>query len=296
MPPQPPPGLKAVSHAQLLRLLAQAVKHVRVHVDRRLESSGDDWRRWAVLKGLLENGIEVQRATGVVLAENQRWPQMPVAAALLARSLVETLGHVMLLGETPAVVFDFERHHYRETFEKLREDERLFGSNPAYKAMLKQSRDSLAWLAEKMRLSAEQAKNPPRGWQWPGVAVYSDKVRGKGPLLSGTRRQAFRIAYVGLYRQLSWFVHQSLGAVVLHLTEERHGPSPLAASNLTAKATTLLAALLTEATYMARVKPPPTLSPLWDLLLEVLEWSRGIHRVRYRKLLEDCVLQDLRGA
>lgn len=232
-------------------------------------------------------------AVTVILAERRLWPQMPGAASLLTRSLVEALGRVMRIGEAPGVVHEWERWFYREQFERHRELQTIGASNPAYQSEPREKFDSLAWLADKIELTDEEARQPPKHWQQPSVSAYFKKLRGKGPLLSGSRRAAFEIIYVRLYRELSWFVHQGLGAVMLPLTEEKHGPQPLLRSALTVKATTLLAAVLSELTELTTSKPPSSLIPLWSVLGETLELPRELYGVRYRKLLEQCVLRDL---
>ncbi len=105
---------------------------------------------------------------------------------------------------------------------------------------------------------------------------------------------AFRAVYLSLYRPLSWHVHVGFAAVALPLTEEKHGPLPLLRSNITSKAATLLAAILSELTEITECKPPVTLFTLWSLLQDVIELPREIYRVRYRSLLEQSALRDLR--
>jgi hypothetical protein len=284
------PALPHKLFNDLFTVLVELYKeHVRRDIDDGKLKPVDSW---LLLRGFLVSAAQTY-ASICILVEKKRPKPLMLQAAILNRSLLETLGNVLALCEAPKsrskillreayknMALTFLRYHAR------------WGGDPKWTEYLDVYRKVLANLAKELRLSRASIKNPSAirdQWPTPGVMVYGSSRNKQPPFLHGNRRAAFQEIYDFHYGRQSEQAHQRAAAVGMALLVDNpeaqwnpgHGESYIISTALL-----LIACIVSEIEQMGRYSVHPRLLELWAYLRDADDEAKELWALRYRRLLK----------
>jgi hypothetical protein len=248
---------------------------------------------WVVLRGLLTSAAQIYTAVCLLLSE-KRPKRLMLQAAILNRSLLETLGNVLALCEAPK---SKTRILVREAYKNLvlmflRDQAKHGGSDPKWNEYLDVYAKGLESFAKGLRISRRYLRNPnliSEQWPTPGRMIHGDKRRKQPPFLHGNRRKVFKIIYDSHYGHQSEQAHQRAAAVSAALVVD--DPSAqwnpgYGESTLISDAILFLTCILSELESKGRYPAHPKLQELWVYVRELNDEAKELWRLRYRSLLK----------
>ena len=246
---------------------------------------------WIVIRGLLVSAAQTYNAVCLLLSERQP-KRLMLQAAILNRSLLETLGNVMALCEAPK---SRTRILVREAYKNLalmflREQAKHGGSDPKWREYLDVCAQGLDLFAKGLRISRRCIRNPnliSEQWPTPGRMIHGDRRRKQPPFLHGNRRKVFKIIYDSHYGHQSEQAHQRAAAVsaALIVDESAQWNPGLGESGLISDTILFLTCIISELESKGRYPAHPRLRELWVYLKQLNAEANELWRLRYRSLL-----------
>ena len=282
----------AVINTPLTSLTEYYREHLRRDVrDSRLQPP--DY--WVTIRGFLISATQTYSAICILLADKRPKPLM-LQAAILCRSLLETLGNLLVLTQAPkSRMRVLVREGYKNHALTYRRLASRYGKIPKWKEYLDVYEKGLRLGAAQIHLSRAWARNPtliPDRWPTPGVAIYGDKRRNLPPLLRGNRRRFFKEFYDFHYGRQSEQAHQRASAVGVALLvenpEEQWNPGG-GESNIVSTAMLFLTCILSEIEILGKFRPHPKLREVWTYLQQLDDEAKDVWKLRYRRLLKTSV-------
>jgi hypothetical protein len=248
---------------------------------------------WVALRGLLISAAQTYSAVCILLSE-KRPKRLMLQAAILNRSLLETLGNILALCEAPKAR---NRILVREAYKKFaltyRKALAKFGQSTDPRCMnyLDVYAKVLPHWAKSIRLSPRYVKNPdliPDQWPTPWRMMYGDKRRKQPPFLHGKRLAVFKLIYDCHYGHQSAQAHQRADAVAAALIVDEYAQwNPgLGESGLISDALLYMVCILAELEWKGKYPGHPRLRELWVYLIELNSEAKDLWRLRYRALLK----------
>ncbi len=283
------PGSPFKLYDEPLKLLIEFYKeHIRRdNADGKLKPTA----AWVTLRGLLISAEQTYAAVCILLSE-KRPKRLMLQAAILNRSLLETLGNILALCEAPK---SRTRILLREAYKNLAltylRYQAQFGNDPKWRDYLTAYAEALPLLAETIRLSPHLIRNPnliSEQWLTPGKMIYGDKGRKQTPFLRGKRRAVFKKLYDSHYGQQSEQAHQRAAGVsaALVVDEDAQWNPGLAESALVSDAFLYVTCILSELESKGSYPGHAKLRELWVYLIELNSEAKDLWQLRYRALLK----------
>lgn len=195
-----PPPIPFKLYDDPLKVLIEFYKeHIRRDIDGAKLSPAEFW---VVLRGLLVSAAQTYTAVCLLLSEKQP-KRLMLQAAILNRSLLETLGNVMALCQAPkSRTRILVREAYKNMALMFLRNQAKYGSNAKWREYLDVSAKGLDLFAKGLRISRRYIRNPnliSEQWPTPGRMIYGDKRRNQPPFLRGNRRKVFHLLYDSHY-------------------------------------------------------------------------------------------------
>jgi hypothetical protein len=247
---------------------------------------------WITLRGFLISAAQTYSGICLLVADKRPKPLM-LQAAILNRSLLETLGNVMALCEAPkSRTRILVRESYKNIALTFLKYKTQHGTDPKWREYLDVYAKALTLFAKEIRISQHHIKNPrsiPEQWPTPGIMIYGSRRHSQGPSLRGTRRAVFKEMYESHYGHQSEQAHQRaapVGTALLVDDQAAQWNPGFGESLIVSTALLLLACILSELETKARYPGHSRLRELWAYLRELNDEAKVLWKLRYRLLLK----------
>ena len=274
------PGKREIHFKDIKDPLDSAFRYFRAQIE---HLPGRDWPRSGEVRDLLRGFIistqQLYAGTIILMADNRPKP-LVLPAGVVARALVEGLGNLLAIVETPERAAAFLKDDYLNAIRKTEYYRERFGNTPGMEKELKH----LADYARAMKLTPEEIADPEKRlkeWPMPRPLLKSH--------LTDERKQVFQEIYGFWYRSLSALAHHRLMALqVAVFTEEQPSEETflMVKSVTAALAVSVALCVLSEVEDFCGLEPNLSLRAAWGQMRDAHEIVTTVYRIRYARLLK----------
>jgi len=284
-----------VPYGPIKKIMERAWHQVSTHLRRGLESGTLPSPRWTYVWGLALSARQTYRAVTVLVADRQKPTTMPLQASILVRALLEVLGNLMALFDSPPAFDWFCADGHRSRTRQLRIQQELFGDRRDWQAWLAEMKRASDDVATHCRLTDEERSNPNRILEWPAPywltreRMPSRRNPGHPRLIGPQRSVAFDLAYKYWYGELSSYAHQRASAAQMAIfadSPDDHWEPGALESSVVLGALMFFAAILAELQVEIGAPPSLALRELWIALGQLDQLAEMLLHGRYRRLLQ----------
>jgi len=273
------PGKRRIDFKEIRDSLDSAFRYYRAQLE---HLPGSRWPRSGeivdLLRGFVISTQQLYAATILLMADNRPKP-LVMPAGVVARALVEGLGNMLGILESPDTAPAlFLRDDYRNTARRVGYFHKRFGASPGLEA----EKRKLTEYGRALKLSPGELSDPEKTLkEWP--TPYPLLKR-----LSGERRQVFEEIYRFWYSALSAMAHHRLIALQAAVfTEDQPDEDTfIMAKSVTATlAVSVVLCVLSEIEDFCRFKPNAPLRAAWEQVRWTHDIIQSVYEKRYRRLL-----------
>jgi hypothetical protein len=278
--PKDPPGLSIVQFREIDRPLRASFAYVRAHVER-LPGRARMWPRSRKVRdvagGFLLTTEQLYSST-IVLVADRRSQQAVVAAGVVARAIVESVGNLMAILQDPEPAIEaFARDDFRNFHARVQYNVARWGLEP-----VRELRKLRAY-GRDLGLSEQETANPETLRWWP----TPDRLlkRSDPPRLAGERRRVFEELHSFWYSSLSAMAHSRMTALQLAMFTEQSEDA--ATFNLAKSETAAIAILgflcvISEIELFFQLDPCVHLRAAWAYASRMNRLGGAVFAARYQ--------------